>query len=462
MLTKVLISNRGEIACRIIRTLKNLGISSVAVYSEADRDAPHVSMADEAFLLGPAPVAASYLNTARIFEVAAMTGCDGIHPGYGLLSENANFAEACEARGIACIGPTPEQLRRFGLKHTARAIAKETGVPLLEGTPLLANAEEAVVAATAIVFPVMLKSTAGGGGICMEVCHDTKGLVEAFNRVAWASQANFGDSGIFLEKFIERARHVEVQLFGDGEGMVVALGTRDCSAQRRNKKVIEETPAPGFSRSEAPGLFEGAARMAASLNYRSAGTAEYLVDAATGDYYFLEINTRLQVEHGITEAVTGVDLVEWMVKLAGGEPIDYSFSESGHAMEVRLCAEDPGKDFQPSSGLLTEVIFPDEVRCDHWISSGSEVPANYDSLIAKLIVEAPTREETLQKMITALAATSVAGIETNLEYLRQVISSEIFFRPGAISTGSLATFSYYAPTIDVLASGTQTTVQDYP
>jgi urea carboxylase len=462
MLTKVLISNRGEIACRIIRTLKNLGISSVAVYSEADRDAPHVSMADEAFLLGPAPVAASYLNTARIFEVAAMTGCDGIHPGYGLLSENANFAEACEARGIAWIGPTPEQLRRFGLKHTARAIAKETGVPLLEGTPLLANAEEAVVAATAIGFPVMLKSTAGGGGIGMEVCHDTKGLVEAFNRVAWASQANFGDSGIFLEKFIERARHVEVQLFGDGEGMVVALGTRDCSAQRRNQKVIEETPAPGFSRSEAPGLFEGAARMAASLNYRSAGTAEYLVDAATGDYYFLEINTRLQVEHGITEAVTGVDLVEWMVKLAGGEPIDYSFSESGHAMEVRLCAEDPGKDFQPSSGLLTEVIFPDDVRCDHWISSGSEVPANYDSLIAKLIVEAPTREETLQKMTTALAATSVAGIETNLEYLRQVISSEIFSRPGAISTGSLATFSYDAPTIDVLASGTQTTVQDYP
>lgn len=462
MLTKVLISNRGEIACRIIRTLKNLGISSVAVYSEADRDAPHVSMADEAFLLGPAPVAASYLNTARIFEVAAMTGCDGIHPGYGLLSENANFAEACEARGIAWIGPTPEQLRRFGLKHTARAIAKETGVPLLEGTPLLANAEEAVVAATAIGFPVMLKSTAGGGGIGMEVCHDTKGLVEAFNRVAWASQANFGDSGIFLEKFIERARHVEVQLFGDGEGMVVALGTRDCSAQRRNQKVIEETPAPGFSRSEAPGLFEGAARMAASLNYRSAGTAEYLVDAATGDYYFLEINTRLQVEHGITEAVTGVDLVEWMVKLAGGEPIDYSFSESGHAMEVRLCAEDPGKDFQPSSGLLTEVIFPDEVRCDHWISSGSEVPANYDSLIAKLIVEAPTREETLQKMTTALAATSVAGIETNLEYLRQVISSEIFSRPGAISTGSLATFSYDAPTIDVLASGSQTTVQDYP
>lgn len=462
MLTKVLISNRGEIACRIIRTLKKLGISSVAVYSEADRDAPHVSMADEAYLIGPAPVSASYLNTARIFEVAAQSGCDGLHPGYGLLSENADFAEACESRGIAWIGPTPEQLRRFGLKHTARAIAKEAGVPLLEGTPLLGSADEAVAAAESIGYPVMLKSTAGGGGIGMEVCRDARGLTEAFNRVAWASQANFGDSGIFIEKFIERARHVEVQIFGDGRGMVVALGTRDCSAQRRNQKIIEETPAPGFSRSEAPGLFEGAARMAASLNYRSAGTAEYLVDAATGDYYFLEINTRLQVEHGITEAVTGVDLVEWMVKLAGGDPIDYSFDESGHAMEVRICAEDPGKDFQPSSGLLTEVIFPDDVRCDHWISSGSEVPANYDSLIAKLIVQAPTREETLQKMTAALGATSIAGIETNLEYLRQVISSEIFSRPGAISTGSLATFSYDAPTIDVLTSGTQTTVQDYP
>jgi urea carboxylase len=462
MLSKVLLSNRGEIACRIIRTLKRLGIPSVAVYSEADRNAPHVSMADEAYLLGPAPVSASYLNTEKIFEIAALTGVDGIHPGYGLLSENADFAEACEAKGIAWIGPTAEQIRRFGLKHTAREIAKESGVPLLEGTPLLTNVEEAVAAAETIGFPVMLKSTAGGGGIGMEVCHDATGLAEAFKRVQWASQANFGDSGIFLEKFIERARHVEVQLFGDGLGMVLALGTRDCSAQRRNQKVIEETPAPGFSRSEAPGLFEGAAKMAASLNYRSAGTAEYLVDAATGNYYFLEINTRLQVEHGITEAVTGIDLVEWMVRLAGGDAINYDFQESGHAIEVRICAEDPGKDFQPSSGLLTEVVFPEGVRCDHWISGGSEISSHYDSLIAKLIVKEDSRVAALSRMTTALATTSIAGIETNLEYLRQVVSSDLFSGAGAISTGSLASFPYDAPTIDVLASGTQTTIQDYP
>lgn len=462
MLSKVLIANRGEIAGRVLRTLKRLGVGSVAVYSEADRDAPHVGMADEAFFLGPAPVAQSYLNTERIFEIAALTGADGLHPGYGLLSENADFAEACEARGIAWIGPTPEQIRRFGLKHTAREIAKANGVPLLEGTPLLASVEEALAAAEVIGYPVMLKSTAGGGGIGMEVCQDAMGLSAAFNRVANASRANFGDAGLFLEKFIVRARHVEVQLFGDGKGKVLALGTRDCSAQRRNQKIVEETPAPGFSRSEAPELFGGAARMAAALNYRSAGTAEYLVDAETGRYYFLEINTRLQVEHGITEAVTGVDLVEWMVRVAGGESFDLSVAESGHALEVRICAEDPGKEFLPSSGLLTEVVFPEEVRCDRWITAGTVVPANYDSLVAKLIVSAPTREEAIAKMKAALAATSLAGIETNLEYLRQVVASAEFARPGAISTGSLGRFVYDAPTIEVLASGTQTTVQDWP
>ncbi|MCB1203752.1 MAG: urea carboxylase [Verrucomicrobiae bacterium] len=462
MLTKVLIANRGEIACRVIRTLKRLGIASVAVYSEADRDAPHVGMADEAFLLGPAPVSQSYLNTARIFEIAELTGADGLHPGYGLLSENADFAEACESRGIAWIGPTPEQIRRFGLKHTAREIAKANGVPLLEGTPLLSSVEEALSAAAAIGYPVMLKSTAGGGGIGMEICQDATGLSAAFNRVANASRANFGDAGLFLEKFIARARHVEVQLFGDGKGKVVALGTRDCSAQRRNQKIVEETPAPAFSRSEAPELFEGAARMAAALNYRSAGTAEYLVDAETGQYFFLEINTRLQVEHGITEAVTGIDLVEWMVRVAGGETFDLVASESGHALEVRICAEDPGRDFLPSSGLLTEVVFPEDVRCDSWITAGTVVPANYDSLLAKLMVSAPSREAAIEKMREALAATSIAGIETNLEYLRQVIASEEFAEPGAVSTGSLRRFAYDAPTVDVLAPGTQTTVQDWP
>lgn len=462
MLSKVIIANRGEIACRIIRTLKRLGIGSVAVYSEADRDAPHVTEADEAFLLGPAPVSDSYLKTDRILEIAVATGCDGLHPGYGLLSENAGFAEACEAADIAWIGPTAEQIRQFGLKHTARQIAKDSGVPLLEGTALLTSVGEAITAAEAIGYPVMLKSTAGGGGIGMEICQDSTGLGEAFNRVTRASRANFGDSGVFLEKYIQRARHVEVQLFGDGKGHVVALGTRDCSAQRRHQKIVEETPAPGFTREEAPELFEGAAKMAAALNYRSAGTAEFLVDADTGDYYFLEINTRLQVEHGITESVTGVDLVEWMVKLAGDDEIDYTFAESGCSMEVRLCAEDPAKDFQPSSGLLTEVVFPEEARVDHWISSGSEISAHYDSLIGKIMVTAPSREEAVTAMSEALEKTNIAGIETNLEYLREILKSEVFSKPGAMSTGVLAGFEYTPSTIDVLASGTQTTVQDYP
>ncbi|MEM9015762.1 MAG: urea carboxylase, partial [Verrucomicrobiota bacterium] len=311
-------------------------------------------------------------------------------------------------------------------------------------------------------YPVILKSTAGGGGIGMEVCEDETGLSEAFERVGRAGEANFGDGGIFLEKFIRRARHVEIQLFGDGAGKVIALGSRDCSAQRRNQKIVEETPAPGFSREEAPELFGAAARMAASQNYRSAGTAEFLVDAETNKFYFLEVNTRLQVEHGITEMVTGVDLVEWMVKLGGKEEIDFAFRESGHAIEVRLCAEDPGKDFQPSSGLLTEVIFPEEVRCDHWIGAGTEISTYYDSLIGKVMVKADSREGAIESLSEALQRTRVAGIETNLDYLRQIIASEEFGEPGRITTASLATFAYTPSTIEVLSPGTQTTVQDYP
>lgn len=463
MLTKVLIANRGEIACRIIRTLKRLGIGSVAVYSEADRNAPHVSLADEAYLLGPAPVSESYLNGDRILSLAKETGSDGVHPGYGLLSENAEFAEKCEAAGVAWIGPTPEQLRAFGLKHTARQIARENGVPLLEGTPLLQSSDEALSAAEEIGYPVMLKSSAGGGGIGMEICSSEEELSAAFDRVTRASMANFGDAGVFLEKYIQNARHVEVQLFGDGRGTVVALGTRDCSAQRRHQKIVEETPAPGFSATEAPELLDCASRMASSLDYRSAGTAEFLVDADTGKYYFLEINTRLQVEHGITEEVTGVDLVEWMIRVAGGETVlDFSFDRQGHSIEVRICAEDPGKDFQPSSGLLTHVAFPEDVRCDHWISSGTEVSSYYDSLLGKIIVHAPTREEAIKALSEALDSTEIAGIETNLDYLRHIISSEEFAKPGGVTTHTLGELSYHPPAIDIISAGTQTTIQDYP
>ncbi|MFP4068595.1 MAG: biotin carboxylase N-terminal domain-containing protein, partial [Opitutales bacterium] len=313
MFQKVLIANRGEIACRIIRTLDALGLRSVAVYSDADRDAPHVAMAAESHRIGPAPVSESYLKAETILEIARSSGAQAIHPGYGLLSENADFARACEAAGIAFIGPTPEQMLAFGLKHEARRIAEESRVPLLPGSGLLPDRDAAREQAARIGFPVMLKSTAGGGGIGMQVCADEAELAEAFERVERLSQSHFGQGGIFLEKFVVHARHLEVQIFGDGAGRVVSLGVRDCSTQRRNQKVIEETPPANVSESVIQGLQEAALRLAEAVDYRSAGTVEFIYDNDSGEYYFLEVNTRLQVEHGVSELVTGVDLVDWMV-----------------------------------------------------------------------------------------------------------------------------------------------------
>jgi urea carboxylase len=464
MFSKVLIANRGVIARRIMRTLKRLGIGSVAVYSEADAHALNVLEADEAVLLGPASVAESYLRIDRLLEAARATGAQAIHPGYGFLSENAEFAEACEAAGLAFIGPAPEQMRRFGLKHTARAIALAHGVPLCPGTGLLANADEAAAAADRIGYPVMLKSTAGGGGIGMRVCASSAELAEAFVSVERLSRANFKDSGLFLEKFVARARHIEVQIFGDGQGRVVALGERDCSAQRRNQKVIEETPAPGLSDEQRAGLFAAAIKLGAAVRYRSAGTVEFVFDADTGAYYFLEVNTRLQVEHGVTEEVTGVDLVEWMVRLAGGDSsfLDhYTGERRGHSIQVRIYAEDANKNFQPSCGILTAVRFPSDARCETWVESGTEVTPFYDPMLAKVIVHAPDRAAARTRLQAALSDTQLGGIETNVAYLRQIIATEAF-ADGCILTKSLAEFSYTPCTIDVLEAGTQTTVQDYP
>ncbi|MCY7285998.1 MAG: ATP-grasp domain-containing protein, partial [Cyanobacteria bacterium CAN_BIN43] len=312
MFNKVLIANRGEIACRVIQTLDRLGIASVAVYSEADIHAKHVSMATEAVCIGAAPVAESYLKSDRILEVAQQTGAQAIHPGYGFLSENIEFAEACEAVGIAFIGPTPQQIRAFGLKHTARELAQQNHVPLVPGTGLLEDVKQAQHLAEAIAYPVMLKSTAGGGGIGMQACFDAVELADAFGTVQRLSQANFKQNGVFLEKYIQTARHIEVQIFGDGQGHVIALGERDCSTQRRNQKVIEETPAPGISDALRQQLYDCAVRLGQAVNYRSAGTVEFVFDEATQQFYFLEVNTRLQVEHGVTEMVSGIDLVEWM------------------------------------------------------------------------------------------------------------------------------------------------------
>ena len=464
MFDRILIANRGAIACRILRTLRRLGIAPVAVYSEADRHAPHVRLADRAIAIGGAPASDSYLRQDRILQAARDSGAQAIHPGYGFLSENAGFAAACEAAGMAFIGPTPQQMRAFGLKHTARELALAGNVPLLPGSTLLNDLDEARREAQRIGYPVMLKSTAGGGGIGMQRCEDAAQLTTAFDAVRRLAQNNFSQGGVFLEKFVAQARHLEVQIFGDGRGEVIALGERDCSAQRRHQKVIEETPAPGISAALRAQLCEVAVRLGRAVQYRSAGTVEFVYDASTGAAYFLEVNTRLQVEHGVTEAVTGIDLVEWMIRVAAGEPPDlagYRHAPRGHAMQARLYAEDPARNFRPGSGLLTEVQMPDDVRVDGWIETGVEVPAFYDPMLAKIIAHGATREDALTKLDAALARTAVHGIETNAGYLRAILA-DATFRAGQQTTALLGTLRYQSATVEVLQPGTHTLVQDWP
>ncbi|MES1176322.1 MAG: urea carboxylase [Myxococcales bacterium] len=463
MFEKVLIANRGEIACRVIRTLKKLGVGSVAIYSEADRNSLHVLEADESVCVGPAAAAQSYLNRDAILKAAQRTGAKAIFPGYGFLSENAPFAEAVEAAGIAFVGPTAEQMRRFGVKHTARELAERLGVPLLSGTPLLADIDAAVAAAEGIGYPVMLKSTAGGGGIGMQVCRDAAKIREIFESVRSLAQKNFGEGGVFLERFVERARHIEVQLFGDGKGRVVALGERDCSAQRRHQKVVEETPAPRLRPEVRQALLDAAVHIGSSVSYRSAGTVEFVYDDDREEFYFLEVNTRLQVEHGVTELVTGVDLVEWMIRLAAGEsPVPERVPEPhGHAIEVRVYAEDPARGFKPSPGLLTEVVFPEDVRVDSFVERGSEISGFYDPMIAKVMAYAEDRPAAIEKLSRALAATRLAGTETNLEYLSHILATDVF-RDGLITTAYLGTLAYASATVEVLSQGTLSTVHDFP
>lgn len=399
MFQKVLIANRGEIACRVIRSLKEMGVKSVAVYSDPDESAAHVLMADEAVRIGPAAAKDSYLNVDAILSAIKKTGAEAVHPGYGFLSENAEFAKTLEQNGIAFIGPTPTQLTEFGLKHRSKELAKEFGVPLVPGTGLLQNIEEAVTSAEKIGYPIMLKSTAGGGGIGMTVCRSEKELRESYERIKRLSENNFKNAGLFVEKYVERGRHVEVQIFGDGEGNAVVLGERDCSVQRRNQKVVEETPAPNLPEETRRELHAAALRLVQGVKYRSAGTVEFIYDAKEDKFYFLEVNTRLQVEHGVTETVFGVDLVRWMIELAAGiRPFEIgeTFTPKGHAMEFRVYAEDPGKNYRPSSGLLTEVDFPKDIRVDTWVSRGTEVSAFYDPLLAKIIVAGKDRAENIE------------------------------------------------------------------
>jgi urea carboxylase len=454
MFSKVLIANRGAIACRVIRTLDRLGIESIAIYSDADRGARHVREASHAVAIG-APRA--YVDIDAVIQAALQSGAEAIHPGYGFLSENASFAEACEQAGLTFIGPTPQQMRDFGLKHRARELAALAQVPMLPGTTLLERPEDAAAAG----FPLMLKSTAGGGGIGMQVCRAIEEIAPAFESIQRLSKSNFKEGGIYAERYVERARHIEVQIFGDGAGRVVALGERDCSAQRRNQKVIEETPAPGLTEQQREAFYAAAIRLGESVQYRNAGTVEFLFDGDTGEFYFLEVNTRLQVEHGVTEEVTGVDLVEWMVRLAAGEDPVRDVRPAGASIQVRVYAESPLKDFQPCAGTLAHVEFPKHTRVETWVESGSEVPPYYDPLLAKIIVRGDTREAAVDVLREALTASRISGIETNLDYLRQV-TAHTEFTTGAFPTSFLRRFSYRTSAIEVIEPGTQSTVQDLP
>ena len=470
MFAKVLIANRGAIACRIIRTLRRLGIGSVAVFSEPDAGSLHVAQADEAVCIGAAAAASSYLNGAALIAAAHETGAQAIHPGYGFLSENAEFAAQCASAGLVFVGPTPENIRAFGLKHTARELARLQGVPLVPGSGILADLDAARLAAAEVGFPLMVKATAGGGGIGMRVCTDEAALDEAFPQVSRLAGNHFANGGVYLERFVGEARHIEVQIFGDGRGRVVALGERDCSLQRRNQKIIEETPAPRLGTSTRSRMLECAVRLASAVNYLSAGTVEFLYDETRDEFFFLEVNTRLQVEHGVTEEVTGVDLVEWMLRCAAGE---HSFLEPwnepasaltrprGCAIQARLYAEDPAEGNRPSSGTITELRFPPQARVDTWISPGSEVSTHYDPLLAKLIVKGPDRDTAVRALQIALDETSLCGFETNIGWLRQIARSDMFSK-GRVSTRALAAVPYTSCTVRVRTGGLATTVQDFP
>lgn len=464
MFETVLIANRGEIALRILRTLRRLGVRSVAVHSGPDRASPHVKEADAVVALGGESAAESYLRVEAIVDAARRSGAQAIHPGYGFLSESVELAQQCEASGLTFIGPTVAQLRAFGLKHESRELARRCDVPLTPGSELLDSAAQACLEAERIGYPVMLKSTAGGGGIGLCRCEDAAALREAYGRVQRLGEQFFGRGGVFLERYIDQARHVEVQIFGDGQGQVVTLGERDCSVQRRNQKVIEETPAPNLPATTRAAMKRAATRLGQAVQYRSAGTVEFIYDAQRDEFYFLEVNARLQVEHPVTELVTGVDLVECMLKLAAGDALDWEALRRpprGAAIEVRLYAENPLKQFQPSPGVLTRVEFPDAVRVDGWVETGTEVSAHYDPLLAKVIATGSDRTQALNGLSRALEQTRLDGIATNLQYVRQLMRDE-HFRRGAATTRFLERFEYRPPALEVLEPGTQTAVQDFP
>lgn len=436
----VLVANRGEIARRVLRACKRMGLRTVAIYSDADAEALHVSEADVAVRIGPAPVAQSYLQAAAIVQAAQEAGADAVHPGYGLLSENAEFARLCVEAGLTFIGPTPEAIAQMGSKVAARAFAQAAGVPIVPGSPgAVASVQEALASAHLIGYPVMLKASAGGGGIGMTVARDDAQLEQAFVSSAKRVAAYFGDGTLYVEKYIENPRHIEIQVLADQHGHVVHLGERECSIQRRHQKVVEEAPSPGIDDQTRAAMGQAAVNLATKLGYIGAGTVEFI--EAKGAFYFLEMNTRLQVEHPITEEVTGVDIVEWQLRIAQGEPLGTEVVQArarGHAIECRVCAEDPVR-FLPSPGTIESLALPSGpgVRHEIGVQAGDAITPFYDPMFAKLIVYGQTREEARQRMQAALGNYRVTGIKTNLPLLISIMESEAF-RKGDTHTDFIA------------------------
>ena len=444
MFKKILIANRGEIAVRIIRAARELGISTVAVYSEADADSLHVALADEAICIGPASSSESYLKIPNIISAAQITGAEAIHPGYGFLSENASFAKICTQNNIVFIGPKPELINMMGDKATARETAIKHKVPITKGSDgIVPNVEEAKKVAKRITYPVMIKATAGGGGKGMRIAHDEKELAENYVVAQNEAKANFGNPDVYIEKYVEEPRHVEIQVIGDKFGNVVHLGERDCSIQRRNQKLVEETPSPGIDAKTREKMGKFAAKLAKGIGYDSVGTLEFLVDKSM-NFYFMEMNTRIQVEHTISEEITGVDLVKEQIRVAAGEKLSFTQKDieiRGHVIECRINAEDSENGFLPSSGILEKYIPSGGigVRVDSHSYQNYEIPPYYDSMIAKLIVKGKNREEAIARMKRALKEFKIEGVDTTIPFHLKVLENEAF-KEGKFYTNFIETY----------------------
>ena len=440
MFSRILVANRGEIACRVIRTARRLGVATVAVYSTADSHALHVQLADEAVAIGPAPARDSYLNAVALLDAARRTGAEAIHPGYGFLAENAGFAADCAAAGLVFIGPPVAAMRAMGSKSAAKSLMAAAGIPVVPGYHGDEQSEVKLAAEAArIGYPVLLKPVAGGGGKGMHIVNAAGELAASLASARREARAAFGDERMLVEKYLRHPRHLEVQVFGDSRGGIVHLFERDCSIQRRHQKVVEEAPAPGLSAAQRRTLGRLAVDAARAVSYTGAGTVEFIADE-DGQCYFMEMNTRLQVEHPVTEFITGLDLVEWQLRVAAGEPLPLAQEQigaHGHAIEVRLCAEDPGREFLPASGPLRHLKFPDEsadVRVDTGVQAGDEVSIHYDSLLAKLIVHGADREAAVLRMQAALRETGVVGVRTNRDFLAALLAHPAF-AAGEVDTG---------------------------